>query len=689
MNAMRAKFGSVLIVLAASFGPPAHADEGLWLFNAPPRAQLKAQHGFEITDAWLDHLMKSSVKFGASGSFVSADGLVITNHHVGRTHLQRLSTPEKNYARDGFHARTKGEELRVPGLSVTVLQSIEDVTARVNAALPAAGEPAAAAAARRKIYADIAKESLDQTGLQSNVVSLYEGGQYHLYRHKQYTDVRLVFAPESAIAAFGDDADNFEYPRFCLDVCFFRVYEKDQPAHPDHHLQWSAAGAREGDVVFAAGHPGNTDRDFSVAEIEFARDIGLPFTLDGLRRNEMVLKLWGARDVENRRPAHSFLPAIENSRKRADGQLAALQDAGFMARKQRAEDEFKRELAANNQTDALAALTRIAETQREIARDYARHQLLVVGAAFASQTIPLARTALRLPDDALAAGRGGAAGLETATTAGAARAAPTGPIHEDLEIVRLTASLTRLTEILGFGDPSVRAVLGGKSPGARAAELIHETKARDAGFRRTLRDGDAAGGDPLIAMLRAIDGEVRALRQQREVQDEVIRQAQAIIARARFALHGTNIPPDATSTLRLSYGPIKGYVENGASIPALTTFAGLFARAARHEQQPPFNLPARWMAKQGALDPSLPFNFVSTLDSVGGNSGSPVVNRAGEFVGILFDGNLQGLSRTYDYEETQGRSISVHSAGILEALTKVYGADELVGELRPSGAGTN
>ena len=695
MTSMRPRFTRVLILALAAVGA-AHADEGLWPFNAPPRAQLKANHGFEITDAWLDHLMKSSVRFGASGSFVSGDGLVITNHHVGRPHLQRLSMPGKNYVRDGFHARTRAEELKVPGASLSVLQSIEDVTARVNAAIPAGADPAAAAEARRKIYADLAKESLDQTGLQSNVVSLHEGGQYHLHRYKRYGDVRLVFAPESAIAAFGDDADNFEYPRFCLDVCFFRVYENNAPAHPAHYLKWSAAGARDGELVFAAGHPGNTDRDLSVAELEFARDVGLPFTLDGLHRNELALKLWGARDAENRRRAGSFLPGIENSRKRAEGQLAALQDPAFLARKQQAEEAFKRELAAHGQTEALAAYGRIAETQREIAAGHVRYQLLVVGVGFTSQTVTLARTALRLTEETGAAGRGGPTEPDAATAvrggrAGGEAGAASGPIHEDLEIVRLTAALTRLTEILGYNDPAVRIVLGGKAPRARAVELIRDTKARDAEFRRTLREGgDAAAAkskDPMIAMLHAINGEVRALRKKREAQDEIIRQAQATIARARFAVHGTNSPPDATGTLRLSYGPVKGYVEEGRRVPALTTYAGLFARADQHGRQEPFNLPERWVAKQAAVGPDVPFNFVSTTDSVGGNSGSPVVNRAGEFVGILFDGNLHGLARTYAYEDKLGRSISVHSAGIMEALEKVYAADALVAELRGGGSG--
>ncbi len=317
------------------------ADEGMWLFNQPPREILRERYQFEPTDAWLEHLQKSSVRIGASGSFISEDGLLISNHHVGGGSLQKLSTKEKNYLRDGFYARTPAEELKCLDLEINVLQSIEDVSTRVNAAIPKDADAETAFAARRKVIAEIEKESLDKTGLHSDVVTLWQGGTYHLYRYKRYTDVRVVFAPEQQIAFFGGDPDNFEYPRYDFDICIFRAYENGQPAKTKDFLKFSPTGPRDGELIFVSGHPGSTSRLLTMAELENLRDLGLPLRLAALKRDEVLLGNWSARAEENARRAKESFFSIQNSRKALDGRLAGLLDPQLMGQKQKGGDGFQ------------------------------------------------------------------------------------------------------------------------------------------------------------------------------------------------------------------------------------------------------------------------------------------------------------------------------------------------------------
>jgi hypothetical protein len=667
----------------------AFADEGMWLFNQPPRQLLRERYQFDATDAWMEHLQKSSVRFnsGGSGSFVSEDGLLISNHHVGADALQKISTQEKNYLRDGFSAKSLADEVKCLDLELNVLQSIEDVTARVNAAVPKDAEPAAAFAARRKIIAEIEKESLDKTGLRSDVVTLWQGGAYHLYRFKRYTDVRLVFAPESQIAFYGGDPDNFEFPRFDLDICFFRAYENDKPAKVQHFLKFSTTGAKDGDLVFVSGHPGRTSRLLTVAELEYLRDQGLPFRLNSLKRMEVLLEAWSARSEENARRAKDELFGVKNSRKALDGRLGGLLDPELFSAKVAAERDFKAKLKGSSEHEAaLAAYDKIATATKTIAAQAARQNFLEAGLGFNCESFSIARTLLRAGDERPKPNGerlreftdSGKASLELALFS-------EKPIHTDLEILTLTDSLTFLAGQFGSGDALVQRVLSGKSPRARAAELIIGTKVRDVAFRKRLYEAGSsavtAAADPMIELARLVDGEARALRKVFEEQTEVKQQAQAAIARARNALLGTAGYPDATFTLRLAFGVVKGYEEDGRQIPAITTFEGLYARAKEMKNRPPFDLPPRWEKNRSKLNLRTPFNFVSTADIIGGNSGSPVVNRAGEYVGIIFDGNLQSLPGDYAFSEKQGRATSVHSASMYEALNKVYGAKDLAAEL--------
>jgi hypothetical protein len=680
-------FGMLLMASAAQ----SSADEGMWLFTAPPKKLLKERYGFEPTADWLEHLQKSSVRFnsGGSGSFVSKDGLVMTNHHVAADALQKLSSKDRDLLAEGFMARNREEELKCVDLELNVLMNITDVTDEVNAAVKPGMSAAEAQQARRAVMNTIEKRGLDESGLRSDVVTLYQGGQYHLYQYKRYTDVRLVFAPEKEIAFFGGDPDNFEFPRYNLDVAFFRVYENDKPAKIDHHLTWSKAGAGEDELVFVSGHPGRTDRLNTVSHLEFLRDKRFPSSLDLIRRREVLLKTFAEKSSENARRATDELFGYQNSRKARLGGLAGLQDPAIMDPKRAAEKELRAAIAKDPKAQAAygGAWDQVDQALAVWREIYDQHFMLELGGAFNSELFSVARGIVRhsaetQKDNSQRLREYAEAGLPSLLQQLYSEA----PIYDDLETAKLADSLGMLMEQLGADDPLVVKILDGKSPAKRAAELVAGTKLFDVELRKHLVEGGLKAGkaanDPMIQLALLVDEPSRAIRARYEQEvEEPLRQAYAKIADARFQQLGTSVYPDATFTLRLAFGTVKGFEEKGQVVPPWTLMGGTFDHADDHGNVYPFKLPESWHKHKAKLDADVPFNFISTADIIGGNSGSPIVNRAGEIVGIIFDGNMYSLVLNFVYSDEQARAVSVHSAGIMEALRKVYDAKELVAEL--------
>ncbi len=683
----------------AVIGAGAHGDEGMWLFNAAPVARIERDHGVTLSPEWMLHLQRASVRFssGGSGSFVSPDGLVLTNHHVGADSIQKLSDADHDLLRDGFHAASPAEEKKCHDLELNVLVSIDDVTPRVQEAVKPGMPADEAFQARRAAMAEIEKESLAATGLRSDVVTLYQGAIYHLYRFKKYTDVRLVFAPEQQIAFFGGDADNFEFPRYNLDICFFRAYENGTPAKVEHHLTWSPRPVAEGEVIFVSGHPGHTDRGATVAELVSLRDRRLPLDLRILNRFEATVGGYAGRGPEERRQAVHELHGIENGRKARAGVLAGLLDPRIMEAKRRSERELRSSMEASGEASPFQAIERAQHTLDGIAE---RYRLLEAASAFNSEFFRTARTILRAVTE-----RDKPNGERLREYRDSNRESlelqlfSDEPIYDAFETVKLADSLTFLATTLGGDDDLVRQVLAGRSPAERAAELVAGTdlgrrpEGNRPDRRRALSEGGSAAveasSDTMLALARLVDGESRRLRAIAEAADEEKKQAHAAIAKARFAREGTNAYPDATFTLRLACGVVAGGTQSGVAYPAITTYGGLFQRAASKGESPPFDLPPRWRAAQPSLGPAFmatPFNFASTADIIGGNSGSPVVNAAGELVGLIFDGNIDSLVLDVAYDDLRARAVAVDAVGIREALRQVYAATHLLDEVGAAAA---
>jgi hypothetical protein len=664
------------------------ADEGMWTFDNPPTKQLQEKYGFAVTQQWLDHVRLSSVRFndGGSGSFVSPRGLVLTNHHVALGQLQKVSTREKNYVEDGFYARSAAEEMKCPDLELNVLMSMENVTKQVQGAAKPGMSDKDAFQARKAEMARIEKESTAETGLRSDVVTLYAGGEYWLYRYKKYTDVRLVFAPEQQIAFFGGDPDNFTYPRYDLDMALFRVYENDRPLESKDFLKWNTRGAQSGDLVFVCGNPGTTDRLSTLKQIEAQRDNIIPDTITLIRRRLNVLRTYAAQGPEQAREAMQQTFGLENSLKAYLGEYNGLLDKTLMAKKQKEESDFRARVMASPELSKQYG-TAWSEIETAVAKQLTRFKQQRYRSLRGSRISSLALTIVQYVAEVKKPNGGRLDGFHDSELESLRfRLFSPAPIYPQMEMALLTGSIQESLDVLGPDDPFIKTVLNGRSPADVAHQVVEGTKLGDPAFRKALIEGGqtAVGSstDPAIVLARKIDPIVREVKKWMEDNVEsVMTEAGQKIGLARFAVYGKSVYPDATFTLRLGYGSVKGYPMNGTEAPPRTTFYGLYDRSYGFDGKEPFQLPARYSDRRGRINLSVPLNFVSTCDTVGGNSGSPILDRNGEIVGVLFDGNIESLVGTYVYNEVDNRSVAVHTAGMTEALRNIYDAGALADEL--------
>lgn len=684
-------FSTITVLIAILISPfVSRADEGMWTFDNPPRKQWKERYNFEPTDEWLEHVRLASIRLndGGSGAFISPDGLLITNQHIAEGQLQKISTKDRNYIREGFYARTRDEELKSTDLEINVMISYEDVTGRVQRAAQAGVSDKEANDQRKAEMAKIEKESTEKTGLRSEVVALYSGGEYWLYRYKKYTDIRLVFVPEEPVAFFGGDLDNFTFPRHDLDIAFFRVYENNQPLKVEHYFKWSEKGPADGEFVLVPGNPGTTDRLLTVSQLHYQRDIGNPLQMQALTSRRDALDRYAKAGAEAARRARAVHRNLENSIKRLIGQQEGLSNPRMMARKEAEEKALRAKVAARPELESAygGAWDQVAAAYRPLA---AMAKRLVFSTITPSRLGTIALTLVRYSEEIRKPNdqrynEFRDSKLESLKFSLLSPA----PIYTDLEEAVLAAWLEEAQKTLGANDPFVRAALQGSTPAAVAKSVVSATKLGDVDARKKLFEGGAdaiaKSDDPMIALARRVEPVIRELRAWNETN---IRSVEASagqkIAAARFAVYGKNVYPDATFSLRISYGKVAGYEEDTTLVPYKTTYFGLYDRSESFDGKPPYDLPNRYKEGKAKLDLSTPLNFVYTADTIGGNSGSAVINRNAEIVGLNFDSNLQKLPNRYWYVEDNegGRAVAVHSAAIIEALRKLYDAEKLAAEI--------
>jgi hypothetical protein len=676
-------FGLALVFASAS---AAFADEGMWTYDNFPSSKVAAAYGFTPSPAFLDHLRKSSLRIagGCSASFISPQGLVMTNHHCVVECVEQISTAQQNLVQSGFYAKLQGDEKTCPDFELDQLTQIQDVTAAITHAL--SGKTGDAAQKALHAAEATAQQSCGKDpAVRCDVVSLYHGGLYDLYHYKKYTDVRLVFAPEYAVAQFGGDPDNFNFPRYDFDIGVLRAYENGKPAVTPDYLKWSPAGSKAGDLVFVSGNPGGTSRQLTVSQLAYTRDIRYPNILPILAEQRGVLEQFQERGPEQAREVHETLFYTENSFKALFGQQQALDDPVFFASKVAEEQTLRAKVAANPQLQAAygSAWDDIASLQtlrQQLTPAYSSLQQLAYSSTLFgdAQTLVQAAAERKKPS---------AERLPEYTDQGLAEVAQrltaNAPVYADKEEVLFALSLTMMRRSLGTDDPLVKRVLGNESPEALAHRLVTGSKLGDVAVRKALFEGGQAAidasTDPMIAFAKRIDPQYRAIRTAYEARiDAPSRTASERIAKARFAIYGTSVDPDATFTLRLSYGAVKGFDANGTAVPPYTTINGLFERATG---APPYALPESWLAAKASINGATPMNLSTTNDIIGGNSGSPLIDKNGDVVGLIFDGNIYSLGGNFGYDPARNRSVAVDSRALLTGLAKVYHADRLVTEI--------
>ncbi len=657
----------------------------MWTFEAPPFDYWKARYGFTPPAAWLDHVRLASVRLpNCSASFVSSNGLVMTNHHCARECITAVSTPDSNFQELGFVARSQADERKCKGLYVDQLQSIEDVTDKIQGAIKARAA-AQQVAERNAAITQIQDACAAETKLTCQVVSYYQGGIYSLYRFKRFDDLRLVMAPEEAISFFGGDPDNFTFPRYDLDLTLLRVYVNGAPFRPKDYLKWSEAGAKEGEVVFVTGNPGSTGRLLTVAQMEFLRDVQYPAQLASYDRNLAVLREVSQKDDQTRRALENQIFSLQNSKKAVTGYLSGLQDSSLMAKKRAFERDFRRRVAADPKLKARYGTSwdAIASAQKEQAA-IAKQQRWYSFSG--SPLLNVAGGIVRVPEQAklpdslrLPQYRGG--GLELIRSALLGQA-PSDP-EQDKQM--LQAWLTEAGKDLPRNDPFLKAFLGGRSPEVAAEAAVNGTTLGDSAARAALIEGGpaavAASKDPLVVLARKLNPIAMRVQQRAARLGDVASANAEKVGQAIFAAYGRSLPPDATFSLRISDGVVKSFPMNGTIAPYKTSFYGLYGRSAEFDDKPPFRLPERWKTHRDRLDLAQPLDFAFTGDIIGGNSGSPVINQNAEVVGLVFDGNIQQLPNRFLFTDEVARAVAVHSEGIIESLRKVYEADRIANEL--------
>ena len=673
---MRHLFAAALLAVA----PVLSAGEGMWTLDNLPRAAI-AESGFTPDADWISHVQRASVRLagGCSGSFVSPDGLVLTNHHCAWTCAEQLSSADENLLRDGFLAADRSQERRCPNTELNQLLETTDVTAQVVAA--PAGE------ARLAVMSRLERACVaDDPRIRCDVVPLYHGGQYHLYRYKRYDDVRLAWSPELAASFFGGDLDNFNFPRYVLDASMLRAYEDGKPARSPDFFEWNADGADAGELTFMTGHPGSTQRLLTVSQLELLRDVLLVDQLLYVAELRGLLNQYASQGDEQARYARTEINRLENGYKVYRGRLQALQDPAVFAFKERQEQRLRDWVDADSARRAEfgEAWRRIADAQDAYRGFHTRYAMIEQARGFSGRLFDTARALVRAAaerpkpnDQRLRAYR------ETALQSLERSVLSPAPFHAEYEALKLGWSLGKLREALGADDPFVQRVLGREGPREFAERVVAGSRLGEVEVRRALWEGGAAAvaasDDPMIVLAREIDADARALARRYDDEVETVEVAnQQRIAQALFAVDGTNAYPDATFTLRLTYGQVQGWTEQAEEIPPFTTIAGAFRR---HTGDAPYALPARWLEAKDDLDLTQRMNFVSTHDIIGGNSGSPVINRDAELVGLVFDGNIHSLGGAYWYDARLNRAVSVHAGFIAEALRNVYHADRLLEEL--------
>ncbi len=670
----------------------------MWTFENAPLEQWQDRYGFRPDAEWLDHVRLSSVRFGTfcSSSFVSPEGLVMTNHHCARSCVEAVSTETSDYVEEGFYAETREQEVICPNLYLDQLAEIEDVTTRVRGAGVAGAGDRETADAQQAMRTQIEEECEAASDFECQVVTLYHGGQYQLYRYRRYAPVKLVFAPELQAGFYGGDPDNFTYPRYALDVSFVRAYEPDgtTPASTPHYFQWDQEGADEGELVFITGNPGTTSRGFTVSQVLYERNLRHPLLVDAFRLRSEYLQDWAARGPEQDRQVRQDIFSIENSLKAYSGQLRGLQDTLLMARKVRWEQEFRERVRADEdlQEEYGDVWNRIAALQPRMIELRPRvwlYQASFFGSPYellGNTLVNYVRETAKPEDERSAQFRGDA--LERARTS-----LRDEELDPEFSIPILAARLELARRYLPANDFLRQAMRAGETPEQAATRLVRASRLNDAAFRQEIMAGGVtaldATTDPLLALMARMNTEfTTSLEEWQEVtaQETILRQRLAL---ALFAVYGTQLPPDATFTLRISDGIVAGYPYNGTIAPPFTTFHGMYDRAASFEGEMPYALPASFAAREDALDKSTFLNMVTTNDITGGNSGSQLIDRDARVVGIAFDGNIEQLPNQFLYDDAAGRTVAVHSAGIIEALRAVYQAQRIVDEILGAASGAS